>query len=296
MEQVTTYPTTVKHKSYFTDEQGYLILPQNLKIGHYRIEEVNAPYGYTLNENYYEVNVDSNTAYQMDGTSGDVIIEIAYENHPVKGELNIVKQGKVLNGYKDDFTYQKETLEGAVFEMYAAEVYLISADFQKDDNGNRILEYASGELVGTVTTDKDGKAQITDLPLGTYKIVEKTAPEGFVLNEEAQTVTFEYKDQKTPVIEQTATFENDRQKVEVSVVKQDAETETVVAGAEFGIYAKEDILTHEEVIVKADTLLGKAVSGEDGRQYLTLTFHLVLTISKNLQLRQGMSLLLRLWK
>ena len=264
VEQVTTYPTTVKHKSYFTDEQGYLILPQNLKIGHYRIEEVNAPYGYTLNENYYEVNVDSNTAYQMDGTSGDVIIEIAYENHPVKGELNIVKQGKVLNGYKDDFTYQKETLEGAVFEMYAAED-IYTADFQKDDNGNRILEYASGELVGTVTTDKDGKAQITDLPLGTYKIVEKTAPEGFVLNEEAQTVTFEYKDQKTPVIEQTATFENDRQKVEVSVVKQDAETETVVAGAEFGIYAKEDILTHEEVIVKADTLLGKAVSGEDGR-------------------------------
>ena len=189
VEQVTTYPTTVKHKSYFTDEQGYLILPQNLKIGHYRIEEVNAPYGYTLNENYYEVNVDSNTAYQMDGTSGDVIIEIVYENHPVKGELNIVKQGEVLNGYKDDFTYQKETLGGAVFEVYAAED-IYTADFQKDDNGNRILEYASGELVGTVTTDKDGKAQITDLPLGTYKIVEKTAPEGFVLNEEAQTVTF----------------------------------------------------------------------------------------------------------
>ena len=83
VEQVTTYPTTVKHKSYFTDEDGYLILPQNLKIGHYRIEEVNAPYGYTLNENYYEVDVDSNTAYQMDGTSGDVIIEVSYENHAI---------------------------------------------------------------------------------------------------------------------------------------------------------------------------------------------------------------------
>ena len=93
----------------------------------------------------------------------------------------------------------------------------------------------------------------------------ETASEGFVLNEEVQTVTFEYKDQKTPVIEQTATFENDRQKVEVFVVKQDAETETVVAGAEFGIYAKEDILAHQEVIVKADTLLGKAVSGKDGK-------------------------------
>ena len=269
VEQVTTYPTTVKHKSYFTDEQGYLILPQNLKIGHYRIEEVNAPYGYTLNENYYEVNVDSNTAYQMDGTSGDVIIEIAYENHPVKGELNIVKQGEVLNGFKDDFTYQKENLAGAVFEVYAAED-IYTADFQKDDQGNRILEYASGALVGTVTTDKDGKTQIADLPLGTYKVVEKTAPEDFVLNEEAQTVTFSYKDQKTPVIEQTAIFENERQKVEVSVVKQDAENETVVAGAEFGLYAKEDILAHGEVVVKADTLLGKAVSNEDGKAVFEL--------------------------
>ena len=123
-----------------------------------------------------------------------------------------------MNGFKDDFTYQKENLEGAVFEVYAAED-IYTADFQKDDNGNRILEYAVGTLVGTVTTDKDGKAQIADLPLGTYKVVEKTAPEGFVLNEEAQTVTFSYKDQETPVIEQTAAFENDRQKVEVSVVK-----------------------------------------------------------------------------
>ncbi len=268
VEQVTTYPTTVKHKSYFTDEQGYLILPQNLKIGNYRIEEVNAPFGYTLNENYYEVTVDSNTAYQMDGTSGDVIIEAVYENHPVKGELTIVKKGEVLDGFKDDFTYQTENLEGAEFEIYAAED-IYTADFQKDDNGNRILEYAAGTLVKTVTTDKDGKAVLKNLPLGSYKIVEKTAPDGFILNGEAQTVTFSYKDQETPVIEQTATFENERQKVEISVVKQDADTEKAVAGAEFGLYAKNDMEAHGTVIVKADTLLGKAVSGEDGKAVFT---------------------------
>ena len=67
--------------------------------------------------------------------------------------------------------------------------------------------------------------------------MEVTAPEGFVLNGEAQTVTFTYKDQNTPVIEQEAVFRNERQKVEVSVVKKDAETQATVAGAVFGLYA-----------------------------------------------------------
>ena len=265
VEQVTTYPTVVTHKSYFTDSEGYLILPQNLKIGHYRIEEVNAPFGYTLNENYYEVSVDSDTLYQMDDVSGDVIIDVVYENHPVKGKLHIVKKGEVLNRYDDkDFRYEVENLEGAEFKVYAAED-IYTADFQKDESGNRILEYASGALVETLVTDKDGKVSIENLPLGTYRIEETKAPEGFVLNGEAQTITFAYAGQDTPVIEQTATFENDRQKVEIAVVKKNAENDTVVSGAAFGLYAKADILAHGEVIVKADTLLGKAMTGEDGR-------------------------------
>lgn len=43
VEQVTTYPTVQKHTSFFTDSDGYLILPESLKIGNYRIEEVTAP-------------------------------------------------------------------------------------------------------------------------------------------------------------------------------------------------------------------------------------------------------------
>ena len=52
------------------------------------------------------------------------------------------------------------------------------------------------------------------------KSVETKAPEGFVLNETPQIVTFAYADQETPVVKQTAVFENDRQKVEISVVKE----------------------------------------------------------------------------
>ena len=217
-----------------------------------------------LNENYYEIAVDSDTAYQVDSVSGDVIIEVVYENHPVKGKLKIVKQGEVLDDFNKDFVYKTENLAGAVFEVSAAED-IYTADFQKDEEGNRILEYAAGELVGTVTTDENGEVFLSDLPLGSYRIEEVKAPEGFVLNEEPQIVTFTYQDQDTPVIEQEAVFTNERQKVEVSVVKKDAETQATVAGAVFGLYAKEDILAHGEVIVKADTLIGKVLSDENGK-------------------------------
>ena len=86
VEQVTTYPSTKVHKSYFTDANGYLILPNNLKIGNYRIEEVTAPEGYTQSSAYVTVSVDTNTAYMIDPTSKDAIIEVEYENHPVKGD------------------------------------------------------------------------------------------------------------------------------------------------------------------------------------------------------------------
>lgn len=264
VEQVTTYPITVTHKSYFTDADGYLILPQNLKTGRYRIEEVTAPEGYTINTNYVEIKVDTDTLYQIDSVSGDAIIEVVYENHPVKGELTVLKKGEVLTGYKKDFIYENQNLAGAVFDVYAAED-IYTADFQKDGNGNRILVYAKDAQAAELTTDADGKAVLKDLPLGKYKVVEKTAPEGFVLNSEEQNVQFVYVDQNTPVIVESTEFINDRQKVELSVVKKDAENDSVLAGAEFGLYAKEDIKAGDKVIVKADTQLSSAVTGKDGK-------------------------------
>ena len=42
----------VEHTSFFTDEDGDLILPEALKIGNYRIEEVSAPFRYVVNDKY----------------------------------------------------------------------------------------------------------------------------------------------------------------------------------------------------------------------------------------------------
>lgn len=269
VEQVTTYPITVTHKSYFTDSQGYLILPNNLSIGHYRIEEVTAPDGYTLSQNYVEIAVDSNTAYQMDSVSGDVVIEVDYENHPVKGKLIVYKKGEMLAGFNKDFIYEEQFLKDAVFEVYAVED-IYSPDYQKDADGNRILVYAKDTLVTTITTGEDGMAVAENLPLGAYRVAEKTAPEGFVLNPEDSEVVFVYEGQDTPVVEQEVTVGDERQKVAVTVEKQDAENGAVVAGAVFGIYNKEDITTDGKVIVEADTLLQEMTSDEKGQAGCTL--------------------------
>ena len=271
VEQVTTYPSTVTHKSYFTDENGYLILPNNLKIGHYRIEEITAPNGYVLNHNAFEVLIDSNTAYQMDQASGDAIIEAVIENQPVKGMLTIKKAGEVLTSFDKDFGYEMTSLADAEFKLFAAED-IYSPDWQRDENGNRVLIYAKDALVTTVTTDVEGTAVVEDLPLGTYRIEETKAPFGYVLNKETQTVTFTYADQETPIIEQTAEYANDRQKVEISVMKQDAQTGKKLKGAVFGLYAASAIASadHEKVLVEAETLLEEATSDEDGRAAFTL--------------------------
>ena len=286
VEQVTTYPNTVVHKSYFTDENGYLILPESLKCGNYRIEEVSAPDGYTQNTQYVEIKVDKNTAYQMDSVSGDAIITVTYENHPVKGKLVIHKSGETLKSFKKDFVYEETSLEGAEFEIYAAED-IFTPDHQVDEQGNRHVIYAKDTLVKTVTTNKNGEAVIKDLPLGKYRVKETKTTSGFVLNPDSQEVSFIYKDQNTPEIEEKLEFSNERQKVELSVEKQDAETGKALKGATFGLYNKEAISSGDKVIVKADTLLQEITSNEKGKAAFTLDLPLGRYYVKELQAPAG---------
>lgn len=286
VEQVTTYPNTVVHKSYFTDENGYLILPESLKCGNYRIEEVSAPDGYTQNTQYVEIKVDKNTAYQMDSVSGDAIITVTYENHPVKGKLVIHKSGETLKSFKKDFVYEETSLEGAEFEIYAAED-IFTPDHQVDEQGNRHVIYAKDTLVKTVTTNKNGEAVIKDLPLGKYRVKETKAPAGFVLNPDSQEVSFIYKDQNTPEIEEKLEFSNERQKVELSVEKQDAEIGKALKGATFGLYNKEAISSGDKVVVKADTLLQEITSNEKGKAAFTLDLPLGRYYVKELQAPAG---------
>lgn len=288
VSQVTTYPSVVVHDVFTTDEDGDLILPSALSVGNYRIEEVAAPFGYVVSDKTVTIAVDTDTFYEVDEVAKAAIINVPFDDEPVRGELSVIKTGDVLVDYKDGaFVYENRGLAGAVFEVYAAED-IATADNQVDDNGNRTLYYHSGDLVATLITGTDGKAVLSELPLGKYRVIEVTAPSGFVINETVEDVTFEYVDDRTPVIEESVSFNNDRQKLSMSIVKKDSETLETIAGAEFGLYANEDIISVDgKVLVKADTLLEKVVSDEDGIVKFTKDYPFVAYTAKELKQPAG---------
>lgn len=198
------------------------------------------------------------------------------------------------------FSYELAPVEKAQFEILAAQdIYTqqIDADLAGEYGMDisRYLLYREGDVVATLTTDANGYAVAAELPIGTYKVRETVAGEGFVLNgreasfaitPQEQTVSFEWKSQS---------YVNERQKVRIEASKQDVETKEPVEGAVFGLYNQEDIVTRiqkggtvkrvdsetgelkeeetqdfilsgeEQVLIPAGTLIGTAVSGEDGK-------------------------------
>ena len=273
VEMFTTYPSKVTHKTFKTDEDGDLLLPQVLHLGNYRIEEIAAPYGYVKNKNYVEVKIDTDTFYETDPDTYEAIITVNYPNNPTKGQITIEKKGEVLEGYEGgwfadsdekEFVYVEGPLEGAEFEVYAAED-IYTADNQVDESGNRIKYYSKDDLVATLTTDKDGKAVLSDIPLGQYRVVETKAPFGYLLDPQEQTSTLVYADDETPVIYDTKSFKDEREKLELTVEKRDAEDDRTIEGAVFGLYAAEDIKNVDgAVVVESGTLLEQATSDADG--------------------------------
>jgi len=195
-----------------------------LPLGVYRVKETQAPYGFLLDTNTHNV--------ALSGTqgSGEVVYapDTTVAEQPEVARINIQKSNK--NKMMGDYN-----LAGAKYEIRAAE------DIKRVDGSF----YAhKGDLMETITTDAQGKAQSKDLRLGKYEIFEVTAPYGYVLDSVKHPVTLSYGGQTVPVVYETVTSGEEPQHGVIRIHKYNKTPDMgdyPLNGAVFEIRAANDI-------------------------------------------------------
>lgn len=135
----------------------------------------------------------------------------------------------------------------------------------------KTMRYPLSGLVETITTDENGVARTSPLPLGSYVVRELSGPEGYVLSNAAHPFTLSHKDQFTPLVWACGTAENGAVSVQLDIAKgfqteQGGGNYEPRAGAVFGVYACEDLPCG----LSAGTLVATVASGADGKAAETL--------------------------
>lgn len=259
-----TYPQVTSIHTFYTNKDGYLITPEKLPYGYYTLKEVQAPYGYVLDDTPIPFLISQENASTDTGVT---VVKVKAKDMAQKGVINITKTGEIFSSVEENkgvYTpkYSVGNLKGAVFEIYAAE------DITTLDG---TVRYEQGILVDTVTTDDDGVAKSKELYLGKYTVIEKTAPNGYVHNATKYDAELIYAGQNVSVTSTAVSVYNDRQKVAVSLEKEIDEDKTFNLGknneisfVQFGVYANEDIKANNGDVIPKDALITFANCDKNG--------------------------------
>lgn len=259
-----TYPQVTSIHTFYTNKEGYLITPEKLPYGDYTLKEVQAPYGYVLDDTPIPFSI---TQENSSTDTGVTVVKVKARDVAQKGVINITKTGEIFSSVEENegvYTpkYSVGNLKGAIFEIYAAE------DITTLDG---TVRYDQGSLVDTITTDDDGVAKSKELYLGKYTVIEKTAPNGYVHNTAKYDAELTYAGQNVSVTSTDLSVYNERQKVSVSLKKIMTNDKTFgignngeITSVRFGIYADEDIKASNGDIIPKDALITFANCDKNG--------------------------------
>lgn len=268
-----TYPNFTEIDTFYTNSDGYLITPETLPYGKgYSVVEVQAPYGYVLDSTpiYFDITAENTTE-----ENGVTIVKTEKKNTPQKGTITVEKTGEIFSNVtssgEEVTIYQTEYsvngLSSAVFEIYADE------DITTPDGTVRVKK---DELVATLKTNTKGTATSKQLYLGKYRVVEKTAPYGFVLNKTINHIELTYSGQNEKVTNTLTSFTNDRQKVIIDLTKILEQNEKFNIGSNdeilnvsFGLYADEDLKASNGTVIPENGLLEIITCNEKGKATFT---------------------------
>lgn len=271
ISQKIYYPSEMILDTFYTDESGSLMLPQELAYGDYELHEVQSAEGYVLDKNP--------VPFTIDGSVETVVVEKT--NTAQKGRISVQKTGDIFttvatasSAYTDEncetivnpttYTpvFASGNLSGAVFQIIAVED-IVTLD--------GTIRANAGDVVAEITTDENGYAETDLLYLGKYEVRENTAPDGYVLNAESQFVELTYAGQEIAVRDTVNTsFVNDYQGVEISLSKVMEKDELFNIGnsdeytrVRFGLFAAENITAADGSVIPADGLISEISLAEN---------------------------------
>ena len=254
--------------------------------GKYAFVEVAAPEGYLLDS----TDVSFTLIYDEDNPL--VSVNATKTDNPIRGGVEMPKIDTELSKYEgqEDETGNPQgnaTVEGAVFDIISLNDYEVVVD------GNK---FSKDEVVKTITTNEDGIASTSNecLQYGDYKLVEKTAPEGYKLTDEEWLFSITTNGDIVKPADVDARIDNQIIRGGVEMPKVDAEliSEDVVGdaaqtdeednpqgdstldGAEFSITNRSahHVIVGGKLYEPNETIatIPRGVGGEDGETYETI--------------------------
>lgn len=263
-------------RSIVTDNDGKADFGKDLPLNAYAAEgddpDVEEPMYYMKETKFPVGYLPEDNTYFIYSSTPDMTVQFVKENVNVSnvhvdGIIRVTKTAPVLTGYDENgrFVYTDERIHDVKFQIIAAEdIYRADCDLMED--GELIPIYKKDEVIQVLTTDKDGYAETSKLPLGKYRVKEIYVPGGIYLDQEEIDVELKYADDDTEIVYENADFYDQRQQIEVSVYKYDKLTDKAIGGVEVSLYANRDILDYYgNLLVQKGTLIRKGITDNAGR-------------------------------
>lgn len=147
-----------------------------MPVGVYLIVETDAPSQIVNKTANFLVSIPM---AKEDGTGWNYDVKVYPKNAAVYGGINLKKYGK---NYNPDGSSTEAPLGGAKFYLQRKEGNeWVTVTAPTVSNGNGTVDAETGLL----TTNNDGMINITDLAPGTYRFIEYSAPQGYIMDGQA---------------------------------------------------------------------------------------------------------------
>lgn len=171
---------------------------EDLPVGEYILTETKVPGGHAITQKVFKVTINKDEVTQRVVVNkirptGNLKINKALENSENENAVN--KADYDFSKVQFKITADHDIYDSVSLEKLYSKGDAVTTGSGKGSNDDTVKLLTGTELGnGIYTPDKDGKLELSGLPMGTYAVEEVNSPEGFVLDGGAKKVQFQQTD------------------------------------------------------------------------------------------------------